>query len=208
MTDKIFKFQTIQLCPSDTQATWQNTILLTEGTAEEQFALIQASSRQHTLNNIQVHEQPTLPEQIQDVSSSSTEEQAPLLQMDTTVTTSASCFEIVHRDDNTQTITNMPRVPDQHLQVPIDPENIQDIWSDDNEENITAIKKGTSTLHVKAQIHTNVVTKAKSSIELDQTDTNDIDDEEDEEDVEYFRQLSEHCAAVDILIATKRFLQL
>ena len=62
MTDKIFKFQNIQLQPSDTQATGQNKILLTEGTAEEQFALIQASSRQHTLNDIQVHEQPTVPD--------------------------------------------------------------------------------------------------------------------------------------------------
>ena len=136
------------------------------------------------MNDICEHKQPTAPDQIQDISSSSTEEQAPPLQTDTVLTTSTSSFEIVHQDDNTQTTTNVPRVPDQHLQAPIDPQNIQDIWSDDNKENITAIKKGMSTLNVKAQIHTNVVTKAKSSIELDQTKTDDADDE----DVEYFRQ--------------------
>ena len=48
-----------------------------------------------------------------------------------------------------------------------------------------------SALNVKAQIHTNVVTTAKSCIEVDQTDTDHAYDEEDDEDVEYFRQLSE-----------------
>ena len=167
-------------------ATCQNTVLPTGGTAEEQFAQIQASSRQSALNDIREHEQPTAPDQIQDVSSSSTEEQAPSAQVDTIVTTSTSSFEIVHQDDNTQTVSHVPRTSDQHLQVPIDPQNIQDIWSDDDEENITAINKGTSTPNVKAQIHTNVVTKVKSSIEVDKTDTEDADDELDDEDVEYF----------------------
>ena len=105
--------------------------------------------------------------------------------------TSTSSFEIVHQDNNTQTVSHVPRILDQHLQVPIDPQNIQDIWSNDDEENITSIKKGSSALNVEAQIHTNVVTTAKFSIEVDQTDTDDTDDEEDDEDVEYFRQLSE-----------------
>ena len=51
MTDKLFKFQNIQLIPTNTWATRQNTILPTEGTAEEQFAAIEASTRQHILNN-------------------------------------------------------------------------------------------------------------------------------------------------------------
>ena len=102
------------------------------------------------------------------------------------MTTSMSSFEIIHHNNNTQTVSHMPITPDQHLQVPIDPQNIQDIWSDDDEENITAINKGMSTRNVKAQIHTNVVTKVKSSIEVDETDTDDTDDEEDDEDVEYF----------------------
>ena len=136
------------------------------------------------------HEQPTAPDQIQDVSSSSTEEQASPAQVDTVVTTSMSSFEIIHQDNNTQIVSDMPRIPDQHLQAPIDPQNIQDIWSDNDEENITAINKGTSTRNVKAQIHTNIVTKVKSSIEVEETDTNDADDEEDDEDVEYFRELS------------------
>ena len=159
MTDKIFKFQNIQLCPSHTHATRQNTILPTGGTTEEQFAQIQTSSRQIALNDICEHEQPTTPDQIQDVSSSSTEKQAPPAQVDTIETTSTSSFEIVHQDDNMQTISHMPRILDQHLQVPIDPQNIQDIWLDDDEENITAINKGTSTHNVKAQIHTNIETK-------------------------------------------------
>ena len=44
MTDKIFKFQNIQLQPSNTRATCQNTVFQLGGTAEEQFAQIQASS--------------------------------------------------------------------------------------------------------------------------------------------------------------------
>ena len=191
MTDKIFKFQNIQLRPSHMCATCQNTVLPTGITVKEEFAQIQAASRQLALNDIRDHEQPTTPDQVQDISSSSTEEQAPPVQVDTIVTTSTSSFEIVHQDDNTQTVSHIPRIPDQHLQAPIDPQNIQDIWSHDDEENITAINKGTSTLNVKAQIHTNVVTKAKSSIEVGQTDTADADNEEDNEDVKYFRWLSE-----------------
>ena len=47
------------------RATCQNIVLPTGGTAEEQFAQIQASSRQITLNDIRQHEQPTAPDQIQ-----------------------------------------------------------------------------------------------------------------------------------------------
>ena len=73
MTDKIFKFQNIQLRPSNTRATRQNTVFQAGGTAEEQFVQIQASSRQTALNDIREHEQPTVPDQIHDVSSSSIE---------------------------------------------------------------------------------------------------------------------------------------
>ena len=182
-------------------ATHQNTVLPTGSTAEEQFAQIQAASRQLALNDIWEHKQPTTVDQIQDISSSSTKKQAPPVQVDTIVTTSMSSFKIVHQDDNTQTVSHVPRIQNQHLQVPIDPQNIQDIWSDDNKENITAINIGTSALNVKTQMHINVVTEAKLSIEVDQTDTDDADDK----DVEYFRQISEHCAVVNIKIATKSF---
>ena len=67
MTDKIFKFQNIQLCPSNTCATHQNTVFQPGDIAEEQFAQIQVSSRQSTLNDIQEHEQATALDQIQDV---------------------------------------------------------------------------------------------------------------------------------------------
>ena len=175
------------------------------GTAEEQFAQIQASSRQSALNDIQAHEQATTPEQIQDVSSSSLEEQEPPTQVHTMVTTSTSSFEVVHQDDNTQMVSHIPRIPDQHLQAPIDPQNIQDIWSDDDEENIIAINKGMSTHNVKAIIHTNVATKVKSSIEVESTDTEDADDEADDDDIEYFRLLTEKCAALELKIATDGF---
>ena len=128
--------------------------------------------------------------------------------MDTIVTTSTKSFKIVHQDNNTQTVSHVPRIPDQHLQVPINPQNIQDTWSDDDEENIIAINKGMSAVNVKAQKDTNIVTKAKSSIEVDQTDTDDADDEDDDEDLEYFRQLSERCAAADIKNSYKSFSQL
>ena len=205
MTDKIFKFQNIQLRPSNTRATRQNTVFQAGGTAEEQFAQIQASSRQSALNDIWEHEQPTTPDQIQDVSSSSVEEQAPPTQVHTTVTTSTSSFEIVHQDDNNQTVSHVPRIPDQHLQAPIDPQNIQDSWLDDDKENITTINKGTSTRNVKALIHTNVVTKVKSSIEVDSTDTEEADDEADDDDIKYFRQLTERRTALDLKIAVDGF---
>ena len=205
MTDKIFKIQNIQLHLSNTHPTRQNTVFQPGSTAEEQFAQIQASSRQSALNDIWAHEQATAPGQIQDVSSLSLKEQAPPTQVHTTVTTSTSSFEVVHQDDNTQTVSHVPRIPDQLLQAPIDPQNIQDIWSDDDEENITAIDKGTSTHNVKAIIHTNVATKVKSSIEVDSTDTEDADDEADDDDIEYFRQLIQRCAAIELKIATDGF---
>ena len=102
-------------------------------------------------------------------------------------------------------MSHVPRIPDQHLQVPIDPQHIQDIWSDDDEENITAINKVMSIRNVKALIHTNVATKVKSSIEVDPTNTEDTDDEEDDEDIEYFRQLTERCTAVELKIAADGF---
>ena len=76
---------------------------------------------------------------------------------------------------------------------------------DDDEENITTINKGTPTKNINAVIHTNVATKVKSSIEVDSTDTEDADDEADYDDIEYFRQLTERCAAVDLKIATDGF---
>ena len=111
----------------------------------------------------------------------------------------------MHQDDNTQTVSHVPRIPDQHLQAPIDLQNIKDIWLDDDEENITAINKGTSTRNVKAIIHTNVATKVKSSIEVDSTDTEDADDEADDDDIEYFRLLTERCTALELKIATDGF---
>ena len=186
-------------------ATLQNTVFQEGVTAEEQFAQIQASSRKSALNDIWEHEQPTAPDQIRDVSSSSVEEQAPPTQVHTTVTTSTSSFEIVHQDDNNQNVSHVPRIPDQHLQAPINLQNMQDIWSDDDEENIIAINKGTSTRNVKPLIHTNVATKVKSSIEVDFTDTEDADDEADDDDIEYFRQLTKRCTAVDLKIAADGF---
>ena len=125
------------------------------------------------------------------MSSSSIEEQATQTQVHTTVTTSTSSFEIVHHDDDNQPVSHVSRIPDQHLQAPIDPQKIQDIWLDDDEKNITAINKGMSTRNINAVIHTSVA--------------DDADDEADDDDIEYFRQLTERCATVDLKIATDGF---
>ena len=158
MTDKLFKFQNIQLIPTNTQATRQNTILPTEGTAEEQFAAIEASTCQHILNDIQQHQQPTTPEQSPDISSSSLEDKGPTNEVETSITTSSSSFEIVHHGDNKQEVHTVPPVPYKQLTAPITPQDIQDIWSesfsDDDEGDITAVNKGMSNLTVKAEIHT------------------------------------------------------
>ena len=102
-------------------------------------------------------------------------------------------------------VSHVPRIPDQHLQTPIDPQNIQDIWWDDDEENITTINKGTSTTNVKAIIHTNFATKIKSSIEVDSTDTDNADDEANNDDIKYLRLLTERCAALELKIAPDGF---
>ena len=65
-TKNFFKFRNISLWP-----TRQNTILPTEGTAEEQFQLIEASAHQQALDDIREDTQPTAPEQSHDISSSS-----------------------------------------------------------------------------------------------------------------------------------------
>ena len=210
MTDKLFKFQNIQLIPTNTQATRQNTILPTEGTAEEQFAAIEASTRQHILNDIRQQQQPTAPDQSPNVLSSSLEDKGPTNEVETTITTSASSFKIIHHDDNEQEVRTVPPVPYKHLTAPLTPQDIQDIWSesfsDEDEGHITAVTKGTSNLTVKAEIHTSKSKKAKSAIEVDKSEEeDDADNEADEEDIQFLRQLTKRCESVEILIATNGF---
>ena len=115
----------------------------TEGTAEEQLPAIEASTHQHILNNIQQKQQPTTPEQSPDVSSSSLEDKGPTTEVETSITTSSSSFEIVHHGDNEEEVCTVPPVPYEQLTAPITPQDIQDIWSksfsDDDEEDITAV---------------------------------------------------------------------
>ena len=92
MTDKLFKFQNIQLIPTNTRVTRQNTILPTEGTAEEQFAAIEAATHQHILNDIRQQQQPIAPDQSPDVLSSSLEDKGPTSEVESSTTTSASSF--------------------------------------------------------------------------------------------------------------------
>ena len=104
--------------------------------------------------------------------------------METSITTSSSSFEIVHHGDNEQEVRTVPPVPYKRLTAPITPQDIQDIWSesfsDDDEGNITAINKGTSTLTVKAEIHTSKHKNAKSTIEVDNSEEDDdVDDKAD-----------------------------
>ena len=195
MTDKLFKFQNIQLILTNTRATRQNTILPTEGTAEEQFAAIEASTWQNILNDIRQHQQPTTPEQSPNVLSSSLEDKGPTNDVETSITTSSSSFEIVHQGDNEQEVRTVPPVPYKRLTAPITPQDIQDIWSEsfseDNEGDITAVNKGTSNLTVKAEIHPSESKNAKSTIEVDNSEEDDYaDNKADKEDIQFLRQLT------------------
>ena len=189
MTDKLFKFQNIQLRPTNTWATRQNTVLPTKGTAEEQFTAIEASTCQQILNDIRQHQQPTTPEQSPDVSSSSLKDKGPPNEVETLITTSSSSFEIVHQGDNEQKVCTVPPVPYKQLTAPITPQDIQDIWSksfsdnDNDEGDITTLNKCTSNLTVTAKIHTSKSKNIKSSIEVDNSEEDDnTDDKADEED--------------------------
>ena len=210
MTDKLFKFQNIQLIPTITRATRQNTILPTEGTAEEQFAAIEATTCQHILNDIWQQQQPTAPDQSPDVSSSSPEDKGPTSEVESLTTTSASSFEIVHQGDNEQEVRTIPPVPYKKLTVPITPQDIQDIWSetlsDDDEGDITAINKGTSNLTVTTEIHTSKSKDTKSTIEVANSEEDDnADDKADEGDIQFLRQLATRCETVEIQIVTNGF---
>ena len=205
MTDKLFKFQNIQLIPTNTRATRQNTVLPTEGTAEEQFTAIEAFTHQQILNDIRQHQQPTAPEQSPDVSSSSLKDKGPPNAVETSITTSSSSFEILHQGDHEQEVRTVPPVPYKQLTAPITPQDIQDIWSesfsddDDDEGDITAVNKGMSNLTVTAKIHTNKSKNIKSAIEVDNSEEDDDANEEaDEEDIQFLRQLKTRCESVEI----------
>ena len=210
MTDKLFKFQNIQLIPTNTRATRQNTVLPTEGTTEEQFAAIEASTRQQILNDIRQHQLPTAPEQSPDVSSSSLEDKGPPNDIETVITTSSSSFEIVHRGDNEQDVCTILSVPYKQLTAPLTAQDIQDIWSksfsEDDEGDITAVDQGMSNLTVKADIHTSKSRNVKSTIEADNSEgDDDTDDEADEEDIQFLRQLKTRCESFEIQIVTNGF---
>ena len=142
--------------------------------------------------------------------SSSLEDKGPTNEVETSITTSSSCFKIVHHDDNEQQVRTVPPVPYKQLTAPITPQDIQDIWSesfsDDDEGNITAVNKGTSNLTVKAEIHTSKRKNAKSTIEVDNSEEDDdANDEADEEDIQFLRQLTARCESVEIQIDTNGF---
>ena len=198
------------MIPTNTRATRQNTILPTEGTAEEQFAAIEASTHQHILNDIRQQQQPTAPDQSPNVSSSSLEDKGPTNEVESLTTTSASSFEIVHQGDNEQEVHTVPPVPYKQLTAPITPQDIQDIWSEsfseDDEGDITAVNKGTSNLTVTAEIHTSKSKNTKSTIEVaNSEEDNDADDKADEEDIQFLRHLTTRCETVEIQIATNGF---
>ena len=182
----------------------------TEGAAEEQFTAIEASTRQHILNDIQQQQQPTAPGQSPDVSSSSLEDKGPTNEVESLTTTSSSSFKIVHQGDNEQEVHTVPPVPYKQLTAPITPQDIQDIWSksfsEDDEGNITTVNKGTSNLTVAAEIHTSKSKNTKSTIEVaNSEDDDDADDEADEEDIQFLRHLTTRCEMVEIHIVTNGF---
>ena len=172
----------IQLRPINIQATRQNAILSTEGTAEEQFQLIQASARQQALDNIHKRTQPTAPNQSHNISSMSPTEEQLLPDMQAVVTTSSSSFDLIQYKDDKYTASQVPRVQDKHLEVLLFPSNVQDIWSDDDDE--TPINTGTSDSNVQtvtADAHDNLKAAIKASIEADIESTDDYADDEDED---------------------------
>ena len=201
------------MVPTNTWAVRRNTTLPSEGTAEEQFAAVEANTRQRILNNIRGQQQPTAPDQSPDVSSSSLEDKAAPKEEEPTVTTSGSSFELIHYDDNEQEVRVVPPVPYKHLTAPITPQEIQDIWdetfSEDEEGDITTVSKGTSNLTVQAQIHNNRHKNIKSAIETDDSaEDDDADDEAEEEDIQFLRQLTECCESVENTNCYKWFSQL
>ena len=130
--------------------------------------------------------------------------------MKTSITTSSSCFEIVHHGDKEQEVRTVTPVPYKQLTAPNTPQDIQDIWSesfsDDDDGDITAINKGTSNLTVKAEIHTSKSKNAKSTIEVDNSgEDNDANDKADKEDIQFLRQLTTRCESVEIQITTNGF---
>ena len=111
-TKNFFKFKNISLRP-----TRQNTILPTEGTAEEQFQLIEASAHQQALDDIREDTQPTAPDQSHDISSSSSLEEATPDNQQVAVSTSSSSFKLLNNgDDNYH--GQAPRDNDKELLVP------------------------------------------------------------------------------------------
>ena len=74
---------------------------------------------------------------------SSLEDKGPTSEVESSTTTSASSFEIVHQGDNEQEVCTIPPVPYKQLTAPITPQDIQDIWSEtfseDDEGDITAV---------------------------------------------------------------------
>ena len=171
---------------------------------------MEASTHQHILNDIRQHQQPHTPEQSPDVSSSSLEDKGPTNEVETSITTSSSSFEIVHHSDNEQEVCTVPPVPYKRLTASTTPQDIQDIWSesfsDDDEGDISTVNKGMSNLTVKAEIHTSKRKNTKSTIEVDNSEEDDdADNEADEEDIQFLRQLTARCESVVIQIATNGF---
>ena len=116
----------------------------------------------------------------------------------------------MHQGDNEQEVCTVPPAPYKQLTAPITPQDIQDIWSEsfseDDEDDITTINKGTSSLTVKAEIHTSKSKNTKSTIEVaNSEEDDDADDEADEEDIQFLRHLTTRCETVEIQIVTNGF---
>ena len=134
----------------------------------------------------------------------STEEQPP--QDTQAVVTSSSSFEIVHQDDDNYTVQVIPSVQDKCLEAPFLPHNLPGIWSDDDDE--PPLNTGTTDSNlqiVTAEVHDNINTVIKASIEADSegTDNEDADDEDKETERcnRVLRKLAVKCESVNFLIA-------
>ena len=87
----------------------------------------------------------------------------------------------MHHDDNTYTATKVPRDKDKHLKAPVLPHNIPDIWNDTDEEDETPLRTGNNlntNIQVKVDVHDNITTAVKASIEADTETSADETDED------------------------------
>ena len=162
----VFKFKNIQLVPSNRE-TRQNTIFLTDGTSEEQFAAIADQAHEEALIEVQHDTEPegnpTAP--IQDEPSAQ-DSSAPPVEVKTPLSSSdPESIEIINWDKNEQ-CDNISRDNDQLIVQP--PGSFQDLLTDDEDETLLGATGNSHKHTFQADIHQ---TSKKSAIECESDTT-------------------------------------